>query len=135
MALYDPQPTSTLLTNLTNMREYLSNSNRWTKGFFNGFDGQVCLLGAYGAVTDQTRMHPGQYMREVLEKGDGREVLDTLYDLVKRPESAVSSDFARKCEAVWAFNDAGLRKHEEVLELLDKAIEVETAKLSEAAYV
>jgi TfoX/Sxy family transcriptional regulator of competence genes len=88
-------------------------------------------------VTDQSIPEDGaKYMRKVLEKGEGREVVEALYEAVGRNPFVVThrNNFSQTAHTVWSYNDSAIRTHEEILTLLDKAIATEAVKLKDAAH-
>ena len=112
--------TNTTRDNLIKARELLADEGKWMKGMLI-VDGCMCILGAIGVATG---IIPADTRN--LFKGTQTAVYDALED---SPEVVIVARLARDTTvladpvtALYRWNDNSSRTHDEVMDVLDKAI-------------
>ncbi|QIG70708.1 hypothetical protein EVB91_157 [Rhizobium phage RHph_I1_18] len=122
---------SVLKDNLINVRELLSEEDRWTQGSgartekgFSTIASSVeaacfCMIGAI----DRVVYGPSQVPFFIPPHEKILEAVETQKKIAKVIESGIDHDRASAWETIVYFNDHDTRKHSDVLNILDRAIE------------
>lgn len=146
--LYNPkahQPKSSqLLSDLTAARGFIDTGDKWTKFAFSDGNASVCLIGAVGKVllpevlsdfdpeSSLDPVYKFYFTKNKSEKARRlRKMVNALYkQLPEEDKDQGQTDPDEKSSCLQNYNDCGSRKHSDITDLFDRAIQAEVVRIT-----